>query len=209
MVLVEGRGARRRLIAGRSCAAAGWVLWVVMQVLAEDPFPPEISVSQYGLGGSGWVFTVWAITLAAAPLLILHGAPVPGSAQMLLWVGFAGAVLMAVVRTDEGGGAMSWHAQAHMIGAVVALVFQPWGILLALRTARPLARRIGVVLASAAAVIGALVVMSATGLDTAGLGAPRSWALWQGTLLVLEMLMVTVYAAAAGAARIRAVDLAR
>lgn len=208
MVLVEGRAARRRLIAGRVCAAAGWVLWVVMQVLADDPFPPEISVSQYGLGEAGWIFTVWAITLAAAPLM-LPGATVPGPADVLLRVGFAGAVVMAVVRTDEGGGAMSWHAQLHMIGAVVALVLLPWGILLALRTARPSARRIGAALAVAAAVIGALVVLSATGMDTAGLGAPRSWALWQGTLVVVEMLLVTVFAVAAGAARIRAADLAR
>lgn len=206
---MDGRGARGWLIAGRWCAAGGWLLWVAMQVLADDPFPPEISVSQYGLGGSGWVFTVWALTLAAAPLLLLRAAPVPGPAAALLWVGFAGALAMAVVRTDDGGGAMSWHAKVHMVGAVVALVFLPLGILLGMRVAGPGARRIAAVLAWAAAAAGALVVVSATGVDTAGLGAPRSWALWQGTLVVIEMLLVSVYAVAAGRARVPAVGAGR
>lgn len=214
MAVVAGRGARGTLIAGRACAVAGWVFWVAMQVLAGDPFPPEISVSQYGLGPTGWVFTVWAITLAAAPLLLLPslvpaGAPARRAAAGLLWVGFAGAVVMALVRTDDGGGAMSGHARVHMAGAVVALVFLPAGILVALRRAAAWARRSAVVLGGAAAVTGFLVVVSATGVDTVGWGAPRSWALWQGTLIVLEMLLVGVAALAAGRTRIGPVPAAR
>jgi hypothetical protein len=240
MALVDGRGARGALIAGRTCAASGWLLWVLMQALADDPFPPEISISQYGLGEFGWVFTVWALTLAAAPLLLLsslpserspaprpsaercrcvddslagarpvRAAPVPGPAAAMLWVGFAGAAVMAFVRTDEGGGAMSWHAQVHMVGAIVALVFLPLGILAAGRAAGPWARRVAVVLVVAAAVVGALVVVSAAGVDTAGLGGTRSWALWQGTLVVIDMLLVSVYAAAVGQSRIRAADPGR
>ncbi len=200
MAFVEGRGggANRALIAGRAGIAIGWLLWVVMQVVADDPFPPEISVSQYGLGPAGWVFTVWAIALAASPLLLLAGEP--GPARVLLWIGAAGAVVMAVVRTDDGGGAMSWHAQVHMAGAIVALVFLPLGILAALRSASRPVRLVAGGLAVVAAVIGALVVISATGVDTAGLGPARSWALWQGTLVVVEMLLVTLYAAVAGRA---------
>jgi len=192
------RRSRAALIAGRGCAAAGWLLWAAMQVIANDPFPPEISVSQYGVGPPGWVFTVWALALAAAPLLLLQHAPAPGPARILLWVGFSGALVMAVVRTDEGGGAMSWHAQVHMAGAVVALVFMPLGILFALRAAGGVIRRTANALAVTAAVLGALVLVSATGVDTAGFGAARSWALWQGALVVVEMLLVTLYAVAAG-----------
>ena len=200
MALVDGRGAGTRsatLIAGRACTALGWLLWVALQVLADDPFPPEISVSQYGLGPTGWVFTVWAAALGAAPLLLLAGAAAPGPTRPVLWVGFAGAALMAVVRTDEGGGAMSGHAQAHMAGAVVALVFLPLGIVLALRGAPSAARRLALALTALAAVLGVLVIMSATGLDTAGLGAGGSWALWQGALVVVEMILVTVLAVVA------------
>jgi len=205
MVIVDGRGQRviqrrtsRWLVAGRGCAAVGWVLWVALQVIAKDPFPPNVSVSQYGIGEFGWVFTVWAVALAAAPLLLLRGDPVPGPARWLLRTGFAGAAVMAVVRTDEGGGAMSWHAWVHMVGAVVALVYLPLGILVALRFADRRTRRIAGVLGVAAAVVGALVLVSATGVDTAGLGAAASWALWQGTLVVIDMLLVTVYAVTAG-----------
>ncbi len=200
MALVDGRGAGTRsatLIAGRAGTALGWLLWVALQVLADDPFPPEISVSQYGLGPTGWVFTVWAAALGAAPLLLLAGAAAPGPTRPVLWVGFAGAALMAVVRTDEGGGAMSGHAQAHMAGAVVALVFLPLGIVLALRGAPSAARRLALALTALAAVLGVLVIMSATGLDTAGLGAGGSWALWQGALVVVEMILVTVLAVVA------------
>jgi len=41
-----------------------------------------------------------------------------------------------------------------------------------------------------------LILVSAAGVDTAGLGPARSWALWQGTLVVIEMLLVGWYAAA-------------
>lgn len=201
MALVDGRGAGDRsvaLIAGRGCTVVGWLLWVVLQVLADDPFPPEISVSQYGLGPTGWVFTLWALALGAAPLLLLAGRAAPGPARPVLRVGFAGAALMAVVRTDEGGGAMSAHAQAHMVGATVALVLLPLGIVLALRGASPAIRRLADALTLVAAVLGVLVVMSAAGWDTAGLGAGRSWALWQGALVVVEMILVTVFAVAAG-----------
>src|SRR6476619_6622913 len=64
------------LIAGRGCAAAGWVLWIAVQVVADDPFPPEISLSQYGLGGAGWLFSLWVVVLATGPLLLLRFLPV-------------------------------------------------------------------------------------------------------------------------------------
>ena len=84
MALVDGRGERGSgaLIAAGACTAVGWLLWIVMQIIAKDPFPPEISVSQYGLGPGGWVFSVWAVALAVAPLLVIHTAPVPGPARI-------------------------------------------------------------------------------------------------------------------------------
>ena len=43
-------------------------------------------------------------------------------------------------------------------------------------------------------VVGLLILVSAAGVDTAGMGPARSWALWQGTLVVIEMLLVGLYA---------------
>ena len=65
--------------AGRCCAAAGWILWVVVQIVARDPFPPEISLSQYGLGGAGWLFSVWVVVLASQSAAV---APVPAGARV-------------------------------------------------------------------------------------------------------------------------------
>ena len=188
---------RAWLLAGRCCAAAGWILCAAVQVVAGDPFPPDISLSQYGLGGTGWLFSVWVVVLASSPLLLLRYRPVPGPARWLLVVGYVGTWVMAVVRTDEGGLQMSGHAKVHMGGATVALVFLPLGIAFALRYAGRTWRRWSLVLVAAATVAGALVLLSAAGYDTAGLGAASSWALWQATLVVLEMLLVAIYAIAA------------
>src|SRR6476619_4782603 len=183
------------LIAGRACAAIGWVLWVVVQLVNDDPFPPEISLSQYGLGGAGWLFSVWVVVLAAAPLLLLRYRPVPGPARALVLIGFWGTVVMALVRTDEGAPQMSAHAKVHMAAAVVALVLLPLGILCALRYAQRRWYRLGLVLVAVGVLVGVLILLAAAGLDTVGLGQARSWAFWQGTLVVIEMMLVTVYAA--------------
>jgi len=183
------------LIAGRSCAAAGWLLWILVQVVNEDPFPPEISLSQYGLGSAGWLFSVWVIVLAIGPVFLLRFRPVPGPARALVLIGLLGTVLMALVRTDEGAPQMSAHAKVHMAAAVVALVFLPIGILCALRYAERRWFRLGLVLVAVGVLVGVLILLAAAGLDTAGLGPARSWALWQGTLVVIEMMLVTVYAA--------------
>ncbi len=179
--------------AGRWCAASGWVLWIVVQVVADDPFPPEISLSQYGLGPHGWIFSVWVILLSTSPLLLYRARPVPGPAKWLLAAGYLGVWTMALVRTDEGIQAMSTHAKVHMYGAVLAMVFLPLGILSVLRYATRL-RRLAAGLGIVAGVVGVLVLLSSVGIDTAGLGAPKSWALWQGSMLIIEMGLVTLYA---------------
>lgn len=181
-------------IAGRWCAVAGWVLWAAVQVVANDPFPPEISLSQYGLGGSGWLFSVWVVVLASSPLLLLRYRPVPGPAGWFLLIGYCGTVLMAVVRTDEGVQQMSAHAMVHMVGAVIGLVFLPLGIVFVLRYAARPWPAVSAATLGTGVIVGMLILMSAAGVDTAGLGPSRSWALWQGTLVVIEMLLVGLYA---------------
>ena len=185
-------------IAGQSGALLGWILWIVLQVAAGDPFPPEISLSQYGLGGTGWLFSVWVLVVAITPLLLLRSRPVPGAARWLLLAGLAGTAVMAFVRTDEGGPQLSMNAKVHQAGSVMALIFVPLGILLVLRYAPRRHWRVGLLLVVAGAVAGGLVLVSASGLDTAGLGPARSWALWQGILIIIEMLLVSLYALVVG-----------
>jgi hypothetical protein len=181
--------------AGRWCAAAGWIFWVAVQIVAKDPFPPEISLSQYGLGGAGWLFSVWALVLAGGPLLLFRYRPVPGPARWFLAIGYAGTVVMAIVRTDEGVQQMSWHAMVHMAGAVTGLVFLPLGIVFVLRYAPRPWPGVAVATLGTGLTVGMLILLAAAGVDSAGLGPARSWALWQGSLVVIEMLLVTLYAA--------------
>ncbi len=191
------RGGTGWRTAARWTSRIGWLLWIAMQVIAEDPFPPEISLSQYGLGGAGFVFTLWAVGLGVTPLLLLRYRPVDGPALPVAWVAFVGALLTGLVRTDEGGLQLSLAAKVHQVVAVVALVLLPLGVLFAMITADRRWWRLAVGIAFATAGVGVLVLMSAAGIDTAGIGAPASWALWEGSLGVLEMLLVSVYAAAA------------
>lgn len=191
-----GRGGTAWRTAARWTAGVGWLLWVAMQVLANDPFPPEISLSQYGLGGAGFVFTLWTAGLGVTPVLLLRYRPVDGPARPVAWIAFVAAVLTGLIRTDEGGLQLSLAAKAHQVVAVVALVLLPLGVLFAMITVdrRWWRRAVGIAVATAG--VGVLVLLSAAGVDTAGIGAPASWALWEGTLGVLEMLLVTVYAVA-------------
>jgi len=186
-------------VAGRACAAVAWVLWLVVQIVADDPFPPEISVSQYGVGPHGWLFTIWVVVLASSPLLLLHYRPVPGPARWLLVVGFAGSLLMAFVRTDEGGPQMSTQAKVHMAGAIPAMVALPLGVVAVLWFATPVWRLVSWVLAGLTTVSGIAILLAAAGVDTAGMGAASSWAFWQGVSIVIDMVLVSAYAIAVDA----------
>lgn len=183
-------------IAGRCCALLGWVLWFVLQIVARDPFPPEISLSQYGLGATGWLFTVWVITVGISPLLLLASRPVPGPARSLLLVGFVGSLITALIRTDEGGLQMSTHAKVHMAGSILASVFVPIGIMFVLRYAAQPWRRVAAGLAVTTAAAGGMILLSAAGADTVGMGPAASWAFWEATLSIVEMLLVGLYALA-------------
>ncbi len=189
-------GGRGWLLAGRCSAATGWALWVLVQVVAADPFPPEISLSQYGLGPAGWLFSIWAITTGLAPLLLHWYQPGRGPGAVLLGLAFAGSLVTAVVRTDEDGLQQSLHARVHTAGAIAALVLLPAGILVGLRHATRNWRRLSVILVAGSVVVGVLVLVSAAGIDTAGMGPARSWAFWEGSLCVLELVVVSVYAVA-------------
>jgi hypothetical protein len=183
-------------VAGRACAVTAWALWVVVQVVADDPFPPKISVSQYGVGPHGWLFSVWVVVLASAPLLLLRYRPVPGPARWLLAVGYAGSLLMAFVRTDEGGPQMSAQAKVHMAGAIPAMVALPLGIVTVMWFAAPAWRFVSWVLAALATVSGIAILLAAVGVDDTGMGPASSWAFWQGVSIVIDMILVSVYAIA-------------
>ena len=144
------------LAVGRLATFSAVVFLLLLQWINDDWFPPEISVSQYGVGPRGWVFTCWAALLAVSVLALTRGGPDLGARRTRLvyfWLaaGSAGLVVMGIVRTDAGGAQQSWHARTHMVGSILALVALPVGILLALGWARRGWRRAALGLAAISA----------------------------------------------------------
>jgi hypothetical protein len=179
------------LLTACSTAAA-----VAMQAVAGQWFPPPISISQYGIGPHGWLFSVFVVTMGAAPLcferLCAHRQRY---ARVILGVGLAGAVVMALVRTDSGGAQASVNAKVHMVGAIFCLFCVPLGMFLVLWLRGGRGRLVGLMLIVGVYGAIALLLAAAAGLDTAGLGPTRSWAFWQAVAAVVSMVMVATLAA--------------
>ncbi|MEO5834401.1 MAG: DUF998 domain-containing protein [Nakamurella sp.] len=164
---------------------------VAMQAVAGRWFPPPVSVSQYGIGPWGWLFSVFVVTMSTAPLYLERlSARRPRLVRLMLWAGLAGAVVMAVVRTDSGGAQASLNAKVHMVGSIVCLTFVPLGMFALFWLRGGAARIVGFVEILLVEVSITLLLCAAFGLDTAGIGAARSWALWQAVASVASVLMV-------------------
>lgn len=184
------------LRAGQLSAVVSVVSGVAMQAVSGQWLPPPISISQYGVGPDGWIFSVWATALASAPVLLGFALParLPGvrTGRVLAVIGLVGALVMAVVRTDPGGAQESVNAQIHTAGSVAALVFLPFGMLALLwGRGRPW-RALSLALLATTAVGLVLLLFAAGGADTAGLGPARSWALWQTVAVVASAVHVIV-----------------
>lgn len=182
-------------LTGVAAVAASWALCCAVQAVAGDPLPPQISISQYGVGRHGWLFSLWMLAVAAGPCLLYRFRPVRGwGAGWWLLVGTVGTAVMAIVRTDPGGLQRSVNAKVHLAGSVLALAGLPIGITLALLAAAPLWRRASIGLLAASALALELLLVSAAGVDTTGFGAATSWAFWQSVALGADMLLLAAYA---------------
>ena len=173
----------RRWRIGASLVALSLATGLAMQAVAGQWFPPPISVSQYGLGPWGFLFSACVVTMAAAPLLV---AP----RRSRLAAGLAGALVMALVRTDPSGDQTSPNSRVHTVGAVLFLIALPLGVGLVLRARGGVLRWLAVVEWALVEAAGLLLVAAALGVDTAGMGPARSWAFWQCVASVGCWLMV-------------------
>ena len=170
---------------------------VAMQAVAGEWFPPPVSVSQYGIGPWGWLFSVFVTTMSAAPVMLERcSMRRPRVVRTFLLAGLAGAVVMAVVRTDSGGAQASLNAKVHMVGSIVCLTFVPLGMLMVLWLRGGTARIVGLLEIVVVEVSIGLLLAAAFGADTAGIGPTRSWALWQAVASVACVVMVVTLAVA-------------
>ncbi|NNG34347.1 DUF998 domain-containing protein [Nakamurella aerolata] len=170
---------------------------VLMQALKGDWMPPEISFSQYGVGPSWWAFSLFSLGVAATPLCFDRAMPTHRAITWMLLIGAAGCLLMAIVHTDAGGLQQSTRAKVHMVGSVVGLVMVPLGAFGASVLSGRIHRWVPICLTLISAACLVLLLVSAAGVDTLGVGTQRSWALWQtGAVLadVAGMLLLAVLA---------------
>lgn len=183
------------LVIGRVAAALSLVLCVLVQWINHDFFPPDVSVSQYGVGPRGWVFTAWTAMVALAVLALQAGGTVHQH-YIANWLaaGGLGLLVMGIVRTDANGLQQSLHARVHMISSIVALVALPIGMALAMSHANPRWRRGSWVIVGLSSLSLVLVLISAAGVATPGLDAQHSWSLWQSVAVTLDMLLLAGFA---------------
>ena len=195
------------LLIGRLATIAAVGGSLLLQWLNADWFPPEISVSQYGIGPRGWIFTCWSALLALSMLGLTRGGPASGAGRrrvvnFSLVIGCLGLLVMGIVRTDAGGAQHSWHARTHQVASILALLALPVCIVLAMGWAGRPWRRAALALAGLSAVSLLLVLASALGMPTPGMDAAQSWAFWQSVAVTVDLLLVGVFAIA-GTGRLR------
>jgi hypothetical protein len=187
------------VLASRLCTAVVWVGWLVMQVVSGDWLTPEISMSQYGVGSTGWIFSLWAGVLGITVVAMTLTTPgVPRGVLVTAWVGAAGALVMAVVRTDAGGAQDSLQAKVHAVASTLALIALLVACVLCLdRTRRPW-RAAGWILGVVSLVAVGFVAVTAFGVDLFGQDSHAAWAFWQGVSVIVDLVLMVIWAVVLG-----------
>ena len=183
---------RRWYLAGIASLLLSYLLLIALQILEHDWLPPRISISQYGVGQWGWMFSLFLLGFALAPLLSDRAVPSGRVVRVLLVIGLLGCLVMALVPTDPGGLQQSVRAKVHMGGSVLGLSMTPLGTAGALLRHRRVRAQVPVVLAAISIVGIVLLLVTATGVDTLGLGQETSWAIWQTVAAIADLVMVGV-----------------
>lgn len=186
---------RTRLGIGTALILLACVLAVVVQAVSGNWFPPPISMSQYGVGTNGWIFSLWVLCLSISPVVLQTAVPYKTRwGSWLLLAGMVGTAVMAVVRTDAGGEQASVNAKIHMVGSIIALFCIPLGVALFLWGSGRWWRWTGMILLTLIAAALLLLILAATGLDTAGRGPQGSWVWWQTVAAVFDHVIVACLA---------------
>lgn len=194
----------KALVTGHVALVLAWVLLFLIPALNGDPLPPEISFSQFGLHRWGWLFSIWAVLLPlSAWCYRAAGGHRTRWGTVLLVIGSFGCLVMAVVRTDAGGAQLSTNAQIHTAASVLALFGVPYACLAMLWVIDRRWRAAGVAVAAVHTISIVLLLIAATGVDTAGMGAEKSWAFWQFVAVLADHGLATLLAAAVWTSRRR------
>lgn len=175
---------------GQVAAVLSTVALVIMQILADDWLPAQISVSQYAFGPAAGAYLMWLAGIAGAALCWGWTAQ-QRWVQVVLLVGGLTILVAIAVPTDVGGAQQSIPAKVHMVASGFALVLLPAGSAGML----PVRWRMGglVTLGVSYLALVALLV-AAFGFDVFGIGANPSWALAQGIAVIANQILLLAVA---------------
>ncbi len=182
---------------------AGTSSLLAMQAVRGDWFPPEVSISQYGVGETGWMLTMTLLLMALASALLLVGhyrqAGAPTLSVLLPWTIWTLAlVVMAFVPTNEWPGPLSLTGQIHQGAAIFGLFFAPIGAVAMAGIARrdspkstaARARVVAIACAGLSWFFLTLLVLTNIDIDVTGLGYQDAWSLHQTVAVVLDIIVV-------------------
>ncbi len=183
--------------------SAGTVSLLAMQAVRGDWFPPEVSISQYGVGEYGWMLTMTLLLLAVASALLLWGADRQSAARdwrvILPWaVWTVVLVVMAFVPTNEWPAPLTTTGKIHQGAAIFGLFFAPIGAVFmaglgrrdAPNTVAARARATAIACAGLSWFFLGLLLLTNIDVDITGLGYQRAWSLHQTLAVVLDIVMV-------------------
>jgi len=182
---------------------AGTISLLAMQAVRDDWFPPEVSISQYGVGDHGWMLTMTLLVMALASALLLVGSHRQAAAArwavLVPWTIWTLAlVVMAFIPTNEWPGALSLTGEIHQAAAVFGLFFAPIGAVAMAgitRRDRPKStaargRVVAITCAGLSWFFLGLLLLTNVDIDVTGLGYQRAWSLHQTLAVVLDLVMV-------------------
>lgn len=198
---MSGRnGVRNWWWAGIGLVGVGWLLLIIVQPVVGDWMPPDISFSQYGVGSYGWMLSGYLIGMALGSLCLDRAIPSGRVTTAVLVIGTLGCLLMAFVRTDPGGLQQSAQAKVHMVGSFVGLTGIPIGACLSAVRSGRIARAWPLTVLGISAFSLVLLLISATGVDTLGVGSNTSWAYWQTAAMLADSVLTMLTMIVAGRA---------
>lgn len=199
----HGVSTARVLDAALIVMIAGAAAVIAMQAVGGDWFPPEVSISQYGVGEYGWMLTMTLLFLAAASALLLWGAHRQAAARTWsvilpssVWI--LALVVMAFVPTNAWPAPLTLTGQVHQAAAVLGLFAAPIGAVLmvgldrsgAAGAAGSRARVIVIGSGALSWVFLGLLALTNIDIDPTGLGYRRAWSLHQTIAVLLDIVMV-------------------
>lgn len=181
----------------------GAISVLAMQAVSGDWFPPDVSISQYGVGQHGWMLTMALLFLAGASATLLWAADRQAATRqwsfILPWmVWIVALTVMAFVATNEWPAPLTLTGKIHQAAAVCGLFFAPIGAVLMVgldrrdvpNTIAARARATALACAGLSWLFLSLLLLTNIDIDITGLGYRRAWSLHQTVAVVLDIVMV-------------------